>query len=714
MIRARHPAPSPHLGLRRAVTLLVLGLIWGCGGPAVDERSSLSDGRAAAPRDVILVTVDTLRADALGFAGHPRVATPVLDGMAARGRVFTQARAHNVVTLPSHANILTGRLPFEHGVRDNGGFVLGEDQPTLATLLSENGFATAAFVAAYPLDARYGLARGFDVYDDVDLADYGELVGGLPDPRRGWGERRGDEVVADALDWWQRNDASPRFLWLHLFDPHAPYRAPAPFAGRHPDEPYYEEVEAVDAFLEPVVALLDAESPPLLLLTSDHGEGLGEHGEATHGLFAYEATLAVPLVVAGPGVEPGRDDRPARHVDLLPTVLGSLGLEAPQDLPGQSLLGPPPAAEAADVYFESLSPHLNHGWAPLRGLVRDGRKMIEQPLPELYDLPADPRETDNLADRQRPALRGLMADLPTESRWPPEASNLSAEETARLRSLGYLSSRGAKKRSFGPEDDLKNLVGVHRDLQEMVLRFHEGNLQNAEALARGILERRDDMPLAHTFLAQTLLARGDATGALGVMENAVSRGVAEIELRRELGMTLLGTGRAADAAEVLEALTADTRDPLTLNNLGLALATSGQTARGIAVLEDAAREHPTNAATRENLAYVTLGAGDPAAAEAHARAAVDLAPDRATAWNNLALALYEQGRRPEALDAWRAGVAADPSHADSLFNLGAVAAEDPADPDTARRALRAFLESDPNPRDPRTAEARRLLVELAR
>ncbi|MFL6197532.1 MAG: sulfatase, partial [Thermoanaerobaculia bacterium] len=314
---------------------------------------TLADSRPREAVDVILVTIDTLRADALGVSGNPDASTPVLDRLAGAGRLYVNAHSHNVVTLPSHVNILTGRYPYQHGVRDNSGFTVPEGIPTLATLLKQAGYATGAFVGAYPLDARFGLNRGFDDYDDhyPRGSNPSEFV---------IAERRGDQVVAPALAWWRSQAGRPRFLWVHLYDPHASYDPPEPFKSRFAAKPYLGEVAASDSFLAPLLEpMLDGKETPalvpaLVIITGDHGEALGDHGELTHGLFAYESTLHVPLIVWGAGVHPGRDERWARHVDIVPTILERLGVDIPKDLPGRSLLEPP-SKEPEDSYFEALS-----------------------------------------------------------------------------------------------------------------------------------------------------------------------------------------------------------------------------------------------------------------------------------------------------------------------------------------------------------------------
>ena len=331
--------------------------------------------------NILLVTIDTLRADAVGVYGQPGGVTPWIDQLASAGARFRNARAHNVVTLPSHANILSGRLPTEHGVRDNAGFRFPTSFDTLATILKARGYRTGAFVSAFPLDSRFGLARGFDEYDDrfADAARPAFLVQ----------ERRGVETIANARRWIESQPEGPWFCWVHLYEPHYPYEPPAAVTSRFRN-PYHGDVSAADAALQPLLApILSAgrAGRTLVVLTSDHGESLGEHGEATHGVFAYEAALKVPLIIYQPRLVPvAVIDAPAQHIDLLPTILDAIALEAPSDVAGRSLL---PAMTGSretttvPTYFEALSASLTRGWAPLDGVVVDSMKYIELPIPEL-------------------------------------------------------------------------------------------------------------------------------------------------------------------------------------------------------------------------------------------------------------------------------------------------------------------------------------------
>jgi arylsulfatase A-like enzyme/Tfp pilus assembly protein PilF len=646
-------------------------------------------GGAAAGADVLLVTIDTLRADAVGFGGGPSDATPVLDRLASQGRVFTFAHAHNVVTLPSHTNVLTGLYPYQNGVRENTGFVLPARVPTLATMLSGAGYQTAAFVAAFPLDSRFGLDRGFSVYDDS------YPLGSHPD-RFEMVQRRGDQVVGPARAWWAAHAGGKRFLWVHLYDPHAPYQPPAPFAERYPGHPYQGEVAAADSFLapllEPFLAAKERPArPTIIVVTSDHGESLGEHGELTHGLFAYEATLHVPLVLWGSGVAPGRDDRSARHVDLVPTILGLLGLPVPAGLPGRSLLEP---EAAGGSYFEALSTSLNRGWAPLRGVLRDRQKWISLPLPELYDLSRDAKEEKNLYSDERRVARELERALPAESVWPPvRTEQASAEELAQLKSLGYVAGSAASKTSYTVDDDPKRLIEIDGKLQTIVEDYGRGDYESAVRLSREVIAARPTMsePYEHLALALRQLERpGEAIEAL---QAALARGVEREALRRQLALALTENGRGAEAVAALAPLS-KSEDPATQNALGLAYAEAGRFDDAVAALERARRAAPDDPKTFENLGIVRLRMGRPAEAKALLERALAVNDQLPVSWNTLGVVRYQLRDPAGALAAWQKAVALDPRQYDALFNLGLVAAET-GRRDEAREALRRFLATAP-------------------
>ncbi|HUG55147.1 MAG TPA: sulfatase-like hydrolase/transferase [Vicinamibacteria bacterium] len=646
--------------------------------------------------DVLLVTIDTLRADALGAYGSETGASPLIDRLAAQGVVFRQAHAHNVVTLPSHANILSGRLPFQHGVRDNAGYRFPRETSTLATHLKSAGYRTGAFVSAFTLDSRFGLDRGFDVYDDAFAAPGGPLA--LP-------ERSGSETVKAAVRWLREGDSRPSFAWVHLYDPHAPYAPPEPFASRFASRPYAGEVAATDAALEPLLGpMLEAARPDtLVVLTSDHGESLGEHGERTHGLFAYEATLRVPLVLFAPRVLPAVEvEAVVGHADLLPTILDTLALPVPADLPGRSLLplvggtqGPSPP-----LYFEALSASANRGWAPLTGVLRGKEKYIELPLPELYDLGSDPAEERNLVaslparvERLQAALRGF----PSAEAVPARAEEDRTTREA-LRALGYLASASAAPRNkYGPEDDPKRLVALDGLMEEVLARHRVGDLEGAIALCREIVRQRPDMPAVLLQIAILERKRGEMGSAIDALTRLIALVPEDGGTAAVLAQYLTDAGRAGEAVALLRPYAAKDDPGLdVLTALGVALAREGRLRDAAAALERARVADPSNAMARVELGTVRLLADQDALARAAFEEAVRLDPGLALAHHSLGLLAAKQGDEERALPHWRAALDRDPALVDALFRLGSALARR-GRAEEARPYLEQFVARAPRP-----------------
>jgi arylsulfatase A-like enzyme/Tfp pilus assembly protein PilF len=635
------------------------------------------------PPDLVLITLDTVRADALGFAGNREVETPNLDRLAREGRVFTDAHAHNVMTLPSHVNILTGLYPFHHGVRDNTGFVLAPSIPTAASLLKSRGYATAAFVAAFPLDARFGLTNGFDVYDDR----YGK---GKETTEFVMAERPAPEVIRPALEWLKEKDARPRFLWVHLYDAHSPYAPPPPFDERYAKKPYLGEIAALDAALLPLLDAIRGRRRVLAVVTADHGEALGEHGEETHGLFAYEATLKVPLLLWGAGVPPGSDARAARHVDILPTLLAAAGAGSPARLDGSSLLGPPP--ETPRSYFESLSATFNRGWAPLRGVLAGHEKFVDLPIPELYDLAADPREEKDLLpndDRLRAFRRLVPAEAYSEAR--PSAPR--AEDAAKLRTLGYLSGSAPAKESYGPADDPKRLVALDAALQRAVRLYQSGRLEDAIAAVKGIVKTRPTMAIAYEHLAFLYQQNGDLRDAERTLKEAALRRIGTEGMAQRLALILCEAGRPKEAVDTLAPFAAS-RDPDTLDALGVAWSDAGDLARATEAFSRALAVDRNDARARQNLGIAYLKANDPGRARGELEAALAVNERLGPAWNALGVARARLGDTEGALAAWRKAFESDPARLDALLNLGLLAAR-AGRAEEAKGALTAFLARAP-------------------
>ena len=355
-------------------------------------------GRRPSPKsvNVVVVTLDTLRADRLSSYGFRGIRTPNIDGVAAEGVLFEQATATAPMTLPSHASIFTGLIPPHHGVRDNGGFFLDPSKVTLAERMKQAGYATGAFVGAWVLDSRWGLDQGFDTYSDhFDLSKY-KVV------NLGTVQKKGDEVMDLALPWLESVKQKPFFAWVHLYDPHTPYEPPEPFASRHKGQPYLGEVAYTDQVVGRLVSWLKTAGVwdhTVLVLTADHGESLGEHAEKTHTFFIYDATVHVPFIVRTPWGDRGRSQAQVATVDLMPTVLDLVGLPPEEGIDGRSLarLVLDPGADAGGrAYSETYFTRFHYGWQHLRAL-RDGTwKYIDAPKPELYAIREDPGETKNV------------------------------------------------------------------------------------------------------------------------------------------------------------------------------------------------------------------------------------------------------------------------------------------------------------------------------
>jgi arylsulfatase A-like enzyme/Tfp pilus assembly protein PilF len=664
------------------------------------ETATPAAANAAPAGDIILITIDTWRADAAGFAGNTRVKTPFLDSLAARGIVFTNAHAHNVITLPSHANILTGLNPYQHGVRENAGFVLDAKHTTVAERLRRNGYTTGAFVAAYPLDARYGLNKGFDVYDD----NYGKGRATLDFTIE---ERPAPAVLTSAAQWWQSASGRKRFLWIHLYDPHAPYMPAGDFASEYRDAPYLGEVAAVDQALQAQLApLLDDKTT--VIVTADHGEGLGDHGELTHGLFAYEATLKVPMLVVAPGVTPRREAQYVQHIDIAPTILERAGVAPVADLPGQSLIG---KLEARDTYFESLSSSINRGWAPLTGLIRNGTKYIDLPLAELYDLAADPAEANNLYRERRRDVAAAREVLGKLDLVPQAPRSVSPEEVARLRALGYVAGTAAKK-TITVADDPKNLVELDAKMHQIIDLYQRGDPEGALRIARQVVAEKPDMVAGRELLAFMLQQNERVAEAMDVLGSLAAEGQASESSKVQLALLLTETGKPGDAAALLAPIANESASAEVLNGYGIALADERRVEEAAAAFRRALQVDPNHAPAHQNLGILALRLGDMRTAQDSLSRALALNPRLPLALNTMGVLYARQGDDARAVDHWRRAVDIDPRQYDALYNIGLVLMR-AGNREDARRALERYVRTAPPQRyGAEIANARRALAAL--
>ena len=621
-----------------------------------------------ADQNVLIVTIDTLRADALGSYGG-RAATPRLDRLAAHGARFTFAHAHAVVTLPSHTTILSGQLPYEHGMRDNSGYRVKPDTATLATELKARGFATGAFVGGFPLTERFGLARGFDVYDDEMPEMHGAVTFSMP-------ERRADAVVSRAVDWI--GTQSTRFFgWVHVFDPHSPYKPPDEFASKYASQPYDGEIAWVDQALGPLFdRLASLARPTLVVVTADHGESLGEHGELTHGMFAYEATLRVPLIVSRLGSSAPQPrgvviDTPVRHIDIAPTVLEALGLDADKRHAGSSLVALTRDRQGPDrpAYFESMTYNLVRGWAPLRGVLVEREKYIDLPIPELYDLGTDPKEARNLASRQADRVRVLANTLRTYNVAPPERPGREAADvTAALRSLGYVSGSAPGRKQYTEDDDPKRLVEVDRDLHTASEFFQNGKVDQAIAVLNRAIARRPDTADAYVSLAHAYWEAGQPQRAIETLERALIAGAPDRDIRIRLGLYLAESHTDTRRAIVLLETLPD-GDVEAMNGLSVAYANAGRLDDAVRTLKRVLTLDSTNALAYQNLASISLREKKLQDAEGFVRHALTADPSLAKAHTTLGVILSSTGRKPAAIDSWKRAAELDPAEFDALYNL---------------------------------------------
>jgi choline-sulfatase len=642
-------------------------------------------GGGSRPKNLLIVTLDTLRADRVGAYGYAQAQTPALDALAARGARFAQATTTMPLTLAAHTSLFTGRFPTGHGVRDNTGFYVDDGLQTMAETLKAAGFRTGGFVGAFVLDGRWGIAQGFDEYfDDFDL---GEDVG----PGLDAIQRRGNQVVDKALAWLGAADARPFFGWVHLYDPHAPYDAPEPFSSRFPasrDGAYDAEIAYTDAQVARLVAALDQSGhrdDTLVVVLSDHGEALGGHGEQQHGFFVYDESVQVPLIMAGPGVGARVIPDQVRIVDVMPTVLAMFDIPIPAGVQGASL-GPLLAGERMDLlaFAETWYPRFHYGWSELR-TVRDGRhKFVLAPTRELYDVQQDPGETTNLAvrdaaraDTMERALRALVAQTTVAAAArAPQPVDAAAEQ--KLRALGYVGgSASAKNLEERPRRDPKAAI----DLYNLLLLAGE----DSEA--------------------------GRYDEAVGKVQKALAADPEIIEAHSRLGNIHAKAGRHADAVKAYQgALALDPEHLLSTHNLALAYRALGKLDEAIVGFERSQALDPRSGRSHFQLADIYMQQGQPAkalellsaglgldvdrppflvkmaeaqielkefaAAERSLKEAVALRPAVPRGQYNLALVEEQRGNAAAAQAAYEAEAAANPKNYGAQFNLAKILMKD--------------------------------------
>ncbi len=645
--RGASAAPRPPVLWRRwLVPSLMVLLLAGAGARSWRGRTPVTPPRPARP-NVVLITLDTTRADRIGGYGYAGAVTPSLDRLARDGARFVQALSPAPLTLPAHATVMTGQNPYGHGVRNNGYFVLGNAVPTLAERFAAAGYDTAAFVSSFVLDRQFGLARGFTHYDDA------------LDPPQGLSnslelERRGDRTVAAAAAWLAaRAPNTSYFLWVHLYDAHEPYNPPASFRAQFERRLYDGEVAFMDTLVGELLARAGygAAGSPLVVVAGDHGESLGDHGESTHGLFVYESALRVPLILSWPGVLAPRVVEPAVALaDVAPTVADLAGLSPFRDIHGESLMpmldGAAPATDRA-LYAETFFPQFFMGWAPLRS-IRHGRwKYIDAPEPELYDVAADPGETTNRATSETAEARGLRRRLEDAVRGKdrPSASAIGSDAQRKLAALGYVSAAAPRPATAGPAPDPKRMVGVFERLTGANRALADGRPAEAAGIARDVLATDEGNHFARLVLGRAQLATGEHRAAIDTLRTYLAAVPGSADTHHWIALAHLRLGdRVSALAEEEATLALDPRHGAALSLRAGLLFSAGRRAEGVQSLADAVAADPLNQALRVSYADLLADAGRAADAEAQYRRVLEVRPGDVGARLGLGVLLARTGR----------------------------------------------------------------------
>ncbi len=651
-----------------------------------------------APRpNVVLVTFDTTRADHFGCYGNDSIETPVVDQLAAEGVLFRQAISAVPVTAPSHSTILTGKYPPAHGVRDNGLFVLTDNQVTLAEILKQEGYATAAAVGSFPLDSQFGLDQGFDVYDDSFTASYEDFLGQRIRPKSGlfFDERKAALVNEAIFPWLEENHQQPFFLWLHYFDPHQPFEPPAPYNQLYATDPYKGEIAYSDESLGVVIDKLrelGVWDDTLLVFTSDHGEGLGEHNETTHSTLAYNATLHVPMIMRLPGGPEGSvvEER-IGTVDIVPTLLDWLGIEPPAEVQGRSLL--PLIEKEKDPgfprpqYAETLAPRFSHSLGELRVLFHRQFKYIFGPRPELFDLENDPGELYNLLESEPDVAEAMHQRLETflaehAAQDPDAVLEIDADVRARLEALGYIQTSGGETTvvetldgsGTAPQDRVADV----NDISTAKHFLHRGQPNPAKEVALRLLRRDPDNPYYLQLKANAELQLDQLEEGLATIEKIRQvdpQGLPAEPLLLQLVNQLYYSGRGAEALEILQ--DGQKARPSALGHWVLAslYGAAGRTEAQVATLQRALELSPEFAPARVDLAAHHAMGGDLATARQEFERALRDLPYYPKGHYNYAAMLHQSGDPEAALRHFARAVELQPTYLKARYAQIVIALE---------------------------------------
>ena len=635
-----------------------------------------------APRNLLLISLDTLRADRLGSYGYAQAQTPRLDALARSGLRFETATTVVPLTLPAHSSLMTGTFPAWHGVRDNGGFYLDDEHITLAEVLREKGYRTGGFVGAFVLDRRWGIAQGFDrFFDDFDLDKFADAAS------MDSIQRPGAQVVDQALTWLGAERRVPFFAWVHLYDPHAPYEAPEPFRSRFPrtvQGAYDAEIAATDAEVGRLLDALQADgrlAETLVVVVSDHGEMLGEHGEQTHGFFIYEPATRIPMLMAGPGLAPRAVPDQVRLVDVMPTALALLGIEAPKPVQGMSLL-PLARGERMDLiaHSESWYPRYHYGWSELRS-VQDGRfKYVRAPRPELYDLERDASESQNRAGDDPARLEALaqaLDEIEAKTKGAAAAEGprpVDPETEERLAALGYVGGSVSRQNlEDRPRGDPKDKIGLYNLLKLAGTASVEGRIDDSIAKVRQALAEDPEIVEAYMLLGNFLKKAKRPDEAIAAYRTALDKDDEHQGALFSLALAYKDKGLLEEARVGFErARSLDPKNGKVLWQLADLLMQKGEPEKAEAVVRDALARKVDEHRFLLKLGESQIEAKQFDAAEKSLRAALEKKPNLDTARFNLGLVYEEKGRIDRAIASYEGELLQNPKAFRAAFNLAKI------------------------------------------
>lgn len=629
--------------------------------------------------NVLLITIDTLRFDRVGVYSDKYVKTPNIDKLAGESFLFTKGFSHNPVTLPSHTNIITGVTPLYHGISDNSGFALEDKFLTLAEHLKSSSYVTGAFIGAFPLDSRFGLDQGFDVYDD----NYGTHN----DLELFFVERKAEKVIDPALKWIEKRDGK-WFCWVHLFDPHQPYLPPAPYDSEYSNDLYSGEVAYTDNELGKLFNRLreiGAYDKTVIVITGDHGEALGEKGETTHSYFAYNNTIHIPYIIKVPGMKGREIEENVSHIDIFPTVCDLLNINVPSHIQGESLVRLMEGGEKKEkyIYFESLTPYLNRGWAPLRGFIHGDDKFIDQPIREFYDLSKDMSEENNLIAKKNSGnlkfdLNKLILKLTGKEKLE-RAGSLDLETQKKLKSLGYFSGTTSKKKKvFTKADDLKTLLPLQAKMHRALAAHQSGNNQAAIRMMKEIIKVSPTYTLIYNNLAKIYKELRRTDQSVGILEQGLEKIPGDPFLLSKLGIFLVENVEYKRAINVLEqTVILMKHDPESFNYLGVAYYRSGNFEKAMENYNKSLEIDKNYASVYNNIGSLYLSHFQSSKdrrsyenATSNFNKALEIDENLYSALNGRGAARYFIGDFTGAISDWKRSVSAKPDFIDPYFSIG--------------------------------------------